>query len=565
MRIRNFFWPLFGTVAVIIGITLRTATPLPIQTESITVSPVASLGHGPVLLVPLDSRPPCNQLVQKLAAIAGIEIIVPPNRHLDNYKSPANREAVRQWTYNQLSYAQGAVLSSDLFMYGGLIASRHQQTISKDEVLKTSSFLQQLHAKHAAKPIYLFSIIPRLLIAEDDETKLWQEPMRQWATAKDIYDTFEQPADFKKLETIRRMLPDEVINQYEALYQENAARNHLLLSLASKGVLSYLVLGQDDAQPFGLPNRNRNLFRDIISQNKLSDSAATTRGADEIAMLLLARWYNERTGFTPKIFIEYSDRSVPEMIMPFMSASTAESAAEKAALVGGVTVSTPEEADFILFVHCGNSAISARKLNLAAQKVNQYLSNGYAVALVDLSQEYKAHQTLLPSLLANQAPLVQLTAYAGWNTTSNSLGTAISQASLFKARLRLSQSPQEELSIYSQNLSFTLERLLDDWAYQKKVQKEIDATLIKKGQNPYRLGNARIETLSTIERKLQQESQTLLQKNLRRHPFYQQKSPSLPQNYYLQDILLDCRLPWDRTFEIDLTVHPVIGLQVLSQ
>ena len=565
MHIRNLFLPLLGIAAIVIGITFHTTAPLPIQTKTVIVPSVAALGEGPVLLVPLDSRPPCNQLVQKLAAIAGIEIIVPPNRHLDNYKSPANREAVRQWTYNQLSRAQSAILSSDLLMYGGLIASRQQQTIAKDEVVKTISFLQQLHTKHPSKPVYLFSIIPRLLIAEDDETKLWQEPMRQWATAKDIYDTFEQPADFKKLEIIRRMLPDKVIDQYESLYQENAARNHLLLSLASKGVLSYLVLGQDDAQPFGLPNRNRNLFRDIISQDKLSDCAATTRGADEIAMLLLSRWYNERTGFTPKIFIEYSDRSVPEMIMPFMSASTAESAAEKVALVGGVTVSSPDEADFILFIHCGNPAISDRKLKLTAQKVNQYVTSGYAVALVDLSQEYKAHQTLLPSLLENQTPLVKLAAYAGWNTTSNSLGTAISQASLFKARLRLVQSPQDELSVYTQNLSFTLERLLDDWAYQKKVQKEVDATLLKKGQNPYRLGEIRMETLNTIERKLRQESQSLLQKNLRRYPFYQQASDSLPQNYYLQDILLDCRLPWDRTFEIDLTVQPVIGLQIPSQ
>ena len=556
---RNYFGWLSGAIAVILLALAYAAPSLLPTTKPVAVPPVASLGYGPVLLVPLDSRPPCNQLVQKLAAIAGIEIIVPPNRHLDNYKSPANREAIRQWTYNQLARTESAIVSSDLLMYGGLIASRQQQTIAPEEVTRTVSFLEQLHAKHPSKPVYLFSIIPRLLIAEDDETKLWQEPMRQWATLKDTYDTFEQPADFKNLEKVRLMLPEAVISQYEALYQENAARNHLLLSLAQKRTLSYLVLGQDDAQPFGLPNRNRNLFRDVIDQENLAPVASTTRGADEVAMLLLARWYNERTGFTPKVFVEYSDRSVPEMIMPFMSAATAESAREKIALTGGRTVSTPDEADFILFVHCGNRAISPRKLELAAQKVTRYLAAGYPLALVDLSQEYRAHQTLLPSLLNNKTPIVQLAAYAGWNTTSNSLGTAVSQASLQQARLRLAQSPDERLAIQTRNLAFTLERVLDDWAYQKNVQKELDANLLKSNRNPYQLGSSRSEALAFIQRQLQKESRELLHKNIGRHPFYRQLTDQGQQRYYIQDLILDCRLPWDRTFEIDLTVQPIVG------
>ena len=552
---------LFAGIIASAAVIIMKPLPQPIQTRTTDVPPLGSLGAGPVLLVPLDSRPPCSQLVQKLGAIAGIEIIVPPNRHLDNYKSPANREAVRQWTYNQLSHAESAILSSDLFMYGGLIASRQQLAAVDGEAGKTLAFLAQLHAKYPSRPLYAFAIIPRLLIAEDDETKLWQEPMRQWATFKEVYDTFEQPSDFEKLEKVRKMLPEKVIAQYEALYKENAARNHQLLSLAKAGALTYLILGQDDAQAFSLPNRNRNLFRDIIDEEKLSPVAATTRGADEIAMLLLARWYNERTGFSPKIFIEYSDPSVPEMIMPFMSASTAESAAEKVALIGGTTVATPEEADFVLFVHCGNRAISARKLTLTAPRVKYYVTNSYPLALVDLSQEYKAHQTLLPSLLENQTPLPQLIAYAGWNTTSNSLGTALSQASLFQARLRLAVSPQERLSVHTQNLAFTAERLLDDWVYQKKVQKEVDAALLKRGQDPYHLGEQRLDTQQAIQRKLQKESQELLQKNLRQYPFWLEEKSDAAQSYYLQDLQLDCRLPWDRTFEIDLTVQPLIGVR----
>ncbi len=553
---RNNCWWLIGALAVLAA--LAYVSPLaPRPVTQIAPPPIGSLGHGPVLLAPLDSRPPCNHLVQKLAAIAGIEIIVPPNRHLDNYKSPANKEAVRQWTYNNASRAQAALLSSDLLTYGGLIASRQQQVIDKAEVSRTIDLLDKLHAKYPDRPLYLFSIIPRLLIAEDDETKLWQEPMRQWATFKDVYDTFEHPDDFKRLEKVRRMLPEKVIAQYENLYRENADRNHRLLELAKQQTLHYLVLGQDDAQPFGLPNRNRNLFRDIIDQDGLSAVASTTRGADEIAMLLLARWYNERTGFAPKVFVEYSDRSVPETIMPFMSASTAESAREKIQLIGGEPVDEPESADFILFVHSGSRAVSARRLDLAAGKIAGYLAAGRQVALVDLSQEYRAHQALLPSLLNSNAPLGQLAAYAGWNTTSNSLGTAVSQASLLLARERLAQTPDERLAVRTKNLAFTLERILDDWAYQKKIQKELDDDLIARGKNPYQLGAERAPAAAFVQRRLREES-LLLQKNLRRHPFYRQQTDQGSQSYTVRAFEFDCRFPWNRTFEIDLTVRPTV-------
>ena len=59
-------------------------TPIPIQYQ-----------HK-ILLIPLDSRPPCTNFVIDLAKIVNIEIIIPPDEILDNYKTPANQILVRQ-------------------------------------------------------------------------------------------------------------------------------------------------------------------------------------------------------------------------------------------------------------------------------------------------------------------------------------------------------------------------------------------------------------------------------------------------------------------------------------
>ena len=41
-----------------------------------------------MLLLPLDSRPPCTTLAQDLGRLASIDVIVPPNELLDNYHNP---------------------------------------------------------------------------------------------------------------------------------------------------------------------------------------------------------------------------------------------------------------------------------------------------------------------------------------------------------------------------------------------------------------------------------------------------------------------------------------------
>ena len=49
---------------------------------------------------------------------------------------------------------------------------------------------------------------------------------------------------------------------------------------------------------------------------------------------------------------------------------------------------------------------------------------------------FEAEELLLPQLLANNAPINKLAAYAAWNTFSNSSGTALAQGLIFAGRLR---------------------------------------------------------------------------------------------------------------------------------
>lgn len=67
-----------------------------------------------------------------------------------------------------------------------------------------------------------------------------------------------------------------------------------------------LAIGQDDAQPFGLPNRNANHALAYMKHADLGSSGLITSGADEISVLLLTRYYNKLYNYKPRIFVEYS-------------------------------------------------------------------------------------------------------------------------------------------------------------------------------------------------------------------------------------------------------------------
>ena len=46
--------------------------------------------RGVILVVPLDSRPPCTDYLVSLARMAGYQIILPPPELMDEYQKPAN-------------------------------------------------------------------------------------------------------------------------------------------------------------------------------------------------------------------------------------------------------------------------------------------------------------------------------------------------------------------------------------------------------------------------------------------------------------------------------------------
>ncbi len=501
---------------------------------------------GSVLFLPLDSRPPCLFFVTALGSMSGWNILSPPPALLDNYYQPADYYALRQWAFTRAPSADAAIVSLDMFTYGGLIASRRGQinALEMQSALKGIEFLAGRQ-----KELYAFAIIPRLLIAEDDATKLWQYHMMVYSTKKDMEDTFGNPADFARMQAMLSRLPPELIERFNALYEKNDAFNHKLAQTATRGIFRQLSVGQDDGQPFGRPNANMHKLAEYCRGLK---NTHLTQGADEIAMLQLACLSSQKTGFSPKIKVVYSHPSVPDLVMHFMPITVEETVREKIALLNGQKTEKTEDADFVLFVHCGSSEtgfllgeIAEKAIALAGQK---------PLALIDLSANFNRHETILGNLLDKSFPLASLAAYAGWNTSSNSIGTALSQAALFINR-KNSLDKQYWPQLYRENFEFTIARVLDDWLYQKNVQDSVNDYLRWKGIDPYRLGVEKNYALEKIRWRMYLPQRKMFYGNIGKYPFYQDSSG----DYYVTALDAEVTLPWERTFEIALSVKTQVG------
>jgi hypothetical protein len=77
-----------------------------------------------IALLPLDSRPPNWQFPQRLAALAGVELVLPPREWLGTLHAPARQAELLAWLARTAPECDAAVFAWDALIYGGLVQSR---------------------------------------------------------------------------------------------------------------------------------------------------------------------------------------------------------------------------------------------------------------------------------------------------------------------------------------------------------------------------------------------------------------------------------------------------------
>ena len=527
-----------------------------------TLSAAMEMEHGAgkrsILLVPLDSRPPCREFVINGGKIIGREIATPPTEYMDYYSKAGETTEMRQWLAENAGNADAVILSVDQLLSGGLLAAREAH-ISHADIDVLAAYLRTLHTAHPTVPLHAFYILPRAI--PQDGIEGWRERRALLAYARLLGRAGEGlSVDEDEMERLRGEFPPDDLEKYLAHFDESTALASMLIELTEEGVLTRLILGQDDGEEYSVGNLKKKELAALLAQKHIAqERAMIVHGADEIALSMLARLsvdeLRTRGGAAPRIALRYARADMADMIFPFMAVSNNVTAREKIAMLGAALAEDGTGSDLTLLISAGDSGADTLGTRApAAAAVKDMLAAGTPVALVDLSRHFHAEETLFPILVEKNVPVNALTAYAGWNTASNAVGTALAQAVLYHCAIQRAATTEERARAAYANLAFLTGRIAEDEFYLKETIDRVNDTLRNAGyQNTADLD---------LTRNWRWANDLLTNDLSRRIRSYENtaafRAPFAQNNMRLRAVRsnITAYYPWPRTFEIRMETHP---------
>lgn len=519
--------------AVVLPLLARVLLPLAIV--ALVALPLRAAAAGPIVLVPLDDRPVTLQLPLMLGEIAGRRVVAPPRALLGTYLHFGRPDAIAAWLNSSAPRdADALVASTDMLAYGGLVASRVPGVRYDDAYfrLREIAAFKRLHPRAW---IGAFGTVMRLAptgvpAIEDATTFFAAYPawtyLQQYANLHDP----PLPGEEAAAERLRAQMGDALLQSYLDTRARNYAVDALLIDDARRGVIDRLVLGQDDAGRVGLHVKDvRALER---SSSDLGERVSIQPGADELGMTLVANALARAQHWTPHVAVRYSTPEGAAYQDPLEFAPIGETIDRLISLAGAVR--DDERPDLTLYVRVPRTPASLDDALVASMASDA--DARHSIAFADLSFEagYAAQGAFAQRILASGLG-ARIDAYASWNTTANTVGTALAEAIAAGAGRRA--GTYDALA----HRTFTFMRFVDDYAYHVDVRPALNTWLDAQGVADHTY------LPSSIAPAAESRSSALL------WPFAQAILTQLDPGLHIAAMRLT--LPWRRTFETQVDVR----------
>ena len=266
------------------------------------------------------------------------------------------------------------------------------------------------------------------------------------------------------------------------------------------------------------------------------DDVAMYPGADEVGMTLLSRAACEYTGKTPKVFCEFAHENAPNITPLYEDRPLKNTLPFQLECAGCVRVDSKEDADIILYLNypaCepvevwqeDSVGYAQRHLDEFIEGIIRDAKAGRVTAIADGAYCNGGDARFL-KMLASRMNILDISAYAGWNTSSNTLGTVICQAVFV---MLFGDNKDQRL--------FLAERIYEDVGYCGHVRAYVTNNILSKmGYDYFNAGGSDGEVARIVEHELES--------------FIKESFEQITQKYEI----FKCRMPWRRMFEVDLSL-----------
>ena len=489
------------------------------------------LPHKRLFLIPLDARPVCYDFPKRLAQSAGLELCLPSPTLLGYLKQPANLKALERWIKQHLFEKEPVIAALDTLAYGGLIPARLDDNTLTTLKQRIDRFIRQVDADG----LFAFSSILRIPAYNNAE----EEP-DYWAQyGAGIYNysasVHQHGEDHPKTQALALALPADVLNDFLARRKRHHSLNRHYLQYLSDRQFDYLTFCQDDTGPFGINVQEaQDLAREVHAKH-LDQSAHIQTGADEIAVVMLARWmarvHTAQNREPVRIYPYFSSETGRQCIARFDGISIEAIADQAIRACGAQRAKKPKDADLWLVVHTPDSEQGdlclPRKARVSDQQHDAVLGiletaieESQPVMLADVANANGSDALLSEKILTRFEDLTPLYGYAAWNTPGNTLGSCVAMGVVRYLAEYYETFQAEEFC------KLLLIRLGDDWLYQSEVRQKLRAELNGTLPDEIRLNTEMANGLALLKSRLG-----------------------------LDRAITHCAFPCQRTFEVEITVQ----------
>lgn len=416
-----------------------------------------------MILIPLDSRPAAGQFAQMIGKMAGVQVEIPPMDFLGRFTNPGNPESILEWIESQdLSQVSHLIVSADMLAYGGLVASRENNT-AFDVAVGRLRRLNQIKEKSKNLKIFVFATTMRLTPTATVKNAAWRADLAKYEELKDRFERTGEEELVKRIQGLRNRLPSKEI----ASYEKTRSRNHkvqiqLMQQTIGTGI-DFLLMGQDDAKPDGPHIQENEVLRKLENTYRLKSKMFFCEGIDQHSNLLLSRAILETNNFRPKVKVVYSDPQGADQFALYESKPIRESLSDQLFAAGAEMTTNPIKYDYTLYVNTPKRRDSY--LQSFLERLRSETDQGLPVALADINfGPDGASDEVVYNALAENRRSQSLLAFAGWNTAGNTMGTAIPAANVYLSARRIDFDP---LAREVAQKEFLFHRIVNDWAYHK--------------------------------------------------------------------------------------------------
>ncbi len=482
-----------------------------------------------IALLPLDNRPVSYLLPKQIADFSNIELILPERKCLGDLNCGSDLAYLEKWlTDVAVLHATPLVISLDNWVYGGLVQSRKHDFTLDELKTRVDTFTGAFCKTSLHHDIYGFSSIMRIPNYNDssEEKDYWKEYGKKifnWSelmhkVGRGIVEDISHEELLENWYQSSKLIPPHILADYKGHRDKNLTVNLLWLEALHENCFEYLVFSCDDSGKYGMNVVEAEYISKQIKNHNFSNLTRIISGTDEVPLVLFTKAVLKKANIQPSVSVYFNSVSGKNQYARYESSTIYSSVINQIDLLG-IEKKDFNESDLVLYIHTADSVQGDHVFNIEPENtkkntrelIKQIEKNDKLFILIDLAYANGADPLLVESLIKSKINWNKCYGYAAWNTCSNSIGSALAIGVNRWVSEKKNEFTEKEFK------KCMLVRFLDDYAYQAKIRhSDINEKEVNDSIQPY------VKTFSKL--------------------------------LGLNDINVKCKLPWNRSFEIEVEI-----------